>query len=729
MTKNRTLIAAKIARQDEFYTQLEDIEKELRHYEVQFHGKSILCNCDDPFQSNFFRFFVMNFERIGLKKLLATNHIPSSSPEDGKKAYKAVVTSTNSALEDLDSYKNGSCLKSEACLKSGSDVPIDMDALFSLSGNSLSELEGDGDFRSPECLEVLEEADIVVTNPPFSRFRELVRLLMVQGKNFLIMGGQLNIASADIFPLLQGHRIWLGYTHGTMEFRIPDYYGPRANRYWMDESGRKYRSFGNLCWFTNLMVEKQHAYLPLTARYDPDVYPKYDNFDAIDVPSVAKIPRDYAGNMGVPVTFMYSYNPEQFDLIGCSDNPDRLTGIRRLGKRWVTAYRRQGGTGHFSANMRSLGLSTPIHRVVFSRIIIRNRHPDLSDSKEVVFSYTDNQEMITELDRAEKELQACVQRDKRSWIDIYRLMHRVEVEKLYEGKYRSYTQWVNSAASRFGCNVSLLWARLKAGRTYTEYQERQALQGNHVPALADVKNVSPDSIKLCQQVAGKNAVMMDDLIGKVVDGTLSREDLRMAARVRKDAGYVTSHSRHSRIDPEQRTENDPEQVTAESILLVLKHDPSWIPTTESDTDSSGSYGSYIPRLYKVFPEQRTDTGSTHHVRRINAMIAETRSVTDADHICLRGIEIKVSRSDLAHNEKMAEYCDYCDYFYLAVPDGDDKMIDTARDVSLPEWGILVVRPGGPDKDSRISVIREAEKLSPRHRERSLSSVCIRLMQA
>ena len=315
MAGNTSLGAAKTAKEDEFYTQLSDIEKEMRYYRRHFKGKTVLCNCDDPFESNFFKFFVLNFQRLGLKKLIATCY--AGSPITGSqlslfdvlggdesnrgKPYKAVVTTVYDATGD-----------------GGVDM-LDVAELFKSGENELTELEGDGDFRSPECLELLEEADIVVTNPPFSLFREYIATLMEYQKYFIVIGSQNAITYKEIFPLIKENKMWLGNHGGDMKFKVPPYYEPRPTRYWQDETGQKWRSMGNTYWFTNLDHDKRHEELILYKRYTPEEYPRYDNYDAIEVAKVAEIPCDFDGVMGVPITFLDKYNPEQFELIWTSD--------------------------------------------------------------------------------------------------------------------------------------------------------------------------------------------------------------------------------------------------------------------------------------------------------------------------------------------------------------------------------------------------------------------------
>ena len=295
MSKNTSLGKAKDAKNDEFYTQLNDISNELKHYKEHFKGKTVLCNCDDPRISNFFHYFSYNFETLGLKKLITT-------------CYK-------NQERDLFSQNNSEkAISLEYCgEKNGSKVPT-------VEEIGIKELQGDGDFRSNECIELLKEADIVVTNPPFSLFREYVAQLVKYEKKFLIIGNQNAITYKEIFPLLMENKIWLGYNNGDMSFKVPSYYKPRETRFWIDESGTKWRSLGNTCWFTNLDIAKRHEDLILYKQYTPEEYPQYDNYKAININKVDNIPCDYDEAMGVPITFMNKYNPNQFEILGATES-------------------------------------------------------------------------------------------------------------------------------------------------------------------------------------------------------------------------------------------------------------------------------------------------------------------------------------------------------------------------------------------------------------------------
>ena len=298
---NNNFHNASKAKEDEFYTQLSDIEKELKHYKKHFKDKVVYCNCDDPRVSNFFHFFSYNFEKLGLKKLITTCYKNQSmdlfSQNDKEQAIYL----------EYDGDKNG-------------NFEPDPEEI------GIKTLKGNGDFRSKESIEFLKQADIVVTNPPFSLFREYVAQLIEYDKKFLIIGSQNAITYKDVFQYFKEDKIWIGYKSGDMAFQVPEHYEPRKTRYWEDEEGQKWRSLGNICWFTNLDISKRDEDLILYKTYNAEEYPKYDNYDAINVGKVAEIPMDYKGKMGVPITFLDKYNPSQFEIIGLDryveDNPN-----------------------------------------------------------------------------------------------------------------------------------------------------------------------------------------------------------------------------------------------------------------------------------------------------------------------------------------------------------------------------------------------------------------------
>ncbi len=300
---NKSLRKAKNTKEDEFYTQLSDIEKELKHYKKHFKDKVVYCNCDDPRVSNFFHFFSYNFEKLGLKRLIATCY----------KSKDLDLFSQNDTEQAIYLEYNGD--------KNGNFEP-DPEEI------GIIELKGDGDFRSAESIELLKLADIVVTNPPFSLFREYVSQLIEYKKQFLIIGGQNALTYKEIFTLMKENKMWLGYNFGNMEFKVPDYYEPRKTRFWIDEEGQKWRSLGNICWFTNLDHSKRHEDIILYKNFTEEEYPSYDYYDAVNVNKVAEIPIDYKGIMGVPITFMDKYNPDQFEILGFMNTGEENKGIR-----------------------------------------------------------------------------------------------------------------------------------------------------------------------------------------------------------------------------------------------------------------------------------------------------------------------------------------------------------------------------------------------------------------
>ena len=315
---NLALSNAKKARQDEFYTQLCDIENELKHYKSQLRRKTILCNCDDPFESNFFRYFALNFNTLGLKKLIATSYLKSPivggqlplldieglKPE-GKEPYAIEIN-------EVPDHK-----------RRGATDLADVEYLLKHDANTSRALSADGiynagDFRSRECVEFFKEADIVVTNPPFSLFREYVAQLIAYDKQFLIIGNMNALHYKEIFKLIKENKVWLGESihSGDREFRVPDHYPLQAAGFRIDEKGRKYIRVKGVRWFTNMDNPNRHEKLPLYKRYTPDEYPTYDNYNAIEISKSSEIPCDYDGLMGVPDAFLDKYNPNQFELIG-----------------------------------------------------------------------------------------------------------------------------------------------------------------------------------------------------------------------------------------------------------------------------------------------------------------------------------------------------------------------------------------------------------------------------
>ena len=292
-SQNTNLTLAKANKKDEFYTQLSDIERELKHYKKHFKDKVVLCNCDDPRVSNFFHFFSYNFEKFGLKKLIATCYKNQDSD---------LFSQNNSERAIYLEYTGD---------KSGNNVP-DAEEI------GIKHLQGDGDFRSKECIELLKQADIVVTNPPFSLFREYVAQLVEYDKKFVIIGNLNALTYRDIFKLVKENKLWFGHSihSGDREFRVPQDYPLNAAGSRVDEEGNKYIRVKGVRWYTNLDFNERHEDLILYKTYNEEEYPKYENFDAINVDVTKDIPVDYAGAMGVPITFIDKYNPDQFEIIG-----------------------------------------------------------------------------------------------------------------------------------------------------------------------------------------------------------------------------------------------------------------------------------------------------------------------------------------------------------------------------------------------------------------------------
>lgn len=282
MSKNDELYQAREAKKDEFYTQRTDIEKEVYYYKDHFRDKVVFCNCDDPEYSNFWHFFAIRFNLYGLKKLIATHYEP-----DGKPSYM------------LSMERQGN-----------ETTPV------------IKSLKGNGDFRSPECVELLKEADIVVTNPPFSLFREYVAQLIKYDKKFLIIGNINAVTYKEIFPLIKDNKLWIGCSihSGDREFRVPDSYPLNAAGCRVDEDGNKYIRVKGVRWYTNMDIKTRHTDLKIYRAYSPDLYPKYDGYDIINVNKVADIPCDYDGLMGVPITFLDKYNPDQFEILGIANS-------------------------------------------------------------------------------------------------------------------------------------------------------------------------------------------------------------------------------------------------------------------------------------------------------------------------------------------------------------------------------------------------------------------------
>jgi len=315
-SSNKNLKKAGKAKKDEFYTQLVDIENELKHYKKQLQGKVVYCNCDDPFESNFFKYFAANFNELKLKKLIATSY--AGSP----------IVGGQLSLLEIKGSKGKQPIKIEIsevpdANKDGAIDLTDVKSLLKHNTNVSSPLKGAGDFRSNECIELLKQADIVCTNPPFSLFREYLTQLMDFNKKFLIIGNVNAITYKECFKFIKDNRVWLGLTMDGRNkwFQVPDDYPINDNvANSRIENGKKYLFVKGCVWFTNLDTEKRHQNLDLYKKYNPKEYPKYDNYKAIEVSKVSDIPMDYVGPMGVPITFLNKYNPSQFEILGLAND-------------------------------------------------------------------------------------------------------------------------------------------------------------------------------------------------------------------------------------------------------------------------------------------------------------------------------------------------------------------------------------------------------------------------
>ena len=328
MVRNSNLSKAKKAKCDEFYTQLEDIEKELRHYD--FTDKTIYCNCDNPNLSNFYKYFKLNFHYLKINKLICTGYNP-----DGNGFYGE----------------------------------------YDGENEIITQLNSNGDFRSAECIEFLKECDVVVTNPPFSLFREYVAQLMEYGKKFLIIGNQNAITYKEIFPYIKNNELWMGLSmNGSNRwFQAPDDYEVKANAAgYKVVDGKKYYFVNGVAWFTNIPHNHRNEPLDLFRKYNETDYPKYDNYDAIEVSRVENIPMDYEGVMGVPITFLYKYCPTQFEIVGCADADIVPTDWKGMSAEFIETYYAQGNTGSYKEGNR---LASYIHngiaKVPYKRILIR----------------------------------------------------------------------------------------------------------------------------------------------------------------------------------------------------------------------------------------------------------------------------------------------------------------------------------------------------------------------
>ena len=375
MATNANLYKARKAKNDEFYTQLSDIENELRHYKQHFRGKIVFCNCDDPYESNFFKYFAMNFNSLRLKKLIATGYVISP-----------VVVNELSLFEDeTDIPKNQPYVVyiNEVTDLNG-DGRIDLEdvkILLKEKHNCRRKLYGDnkypaGDFRSEESIALLKQADIVVTNPPFSLFREYIRQLVEYNKNFIVWGNTNAITYKEIFPLLKDNIIWLGYmANNTKVFQIPDSYTEWDKKITKQKNdGKKYCKVPSIAVFTNLDIQKRHEDIILYKKYNPNDYPKYINYEAIEVSKVSDIPCDYDDKMGVPITFLDKYNPKQFEILGTS--LELAIPIKKVAEKGTYM---NGGNSFYTQfiTQKDIERGYKYHRE-YDRIVIRKRKSAVS---------------------------------------------------------------------------------------------------------------------------------------------------------------------------------------------------------------------------------------------------------------------------------------------------------------------------------------------------------------
>ena len=377
MAGNEILSKAKNAKKDEFYTRYEDIQAELNHYEAHFRGKTVLCNCDDPFESNFCKFFLKNFNYLGLKRLICTSY--GGSPIIGRQL---------SIFDDVDEPlqpENGYVMDiREVPMENGRGVSdMDIYRLLTSKKRGVKKLKESGDFRSEECIKYLKQADIVVTNPPFSVFREYVAQLMEYDKKFVIIGNKNALTYKEIFPLIKENKLWTGNRgfSGGMWF-YADYDGKTEKMV----DGQKIINVPSI-WLTNLDIKKRHEELILYRRYDADEYPTYDNYDAINVDKTTEIPKDYEGVMGVPITFLDKFNPEQFEIVGitktwfglASKVYPQQTQIDKSGKKSVVSKLNDGPVLKLSApptNQTYYMVDKQYYVQLYARILIRNKHPE-----------------------------------------------------------------------------------------------------------------------------------------------------------------------------------------------------------------------------------------------------------------------------------------------------------------------------------------------------------------
>ena len=363
---NEFLTNAKKVKNDEFYTQYSDIQKEIEAYLEYnpnvFRSKVVYCNCDDPFESNFFKYFAANFNALGLKKLITTSY--NKSPIAGRQL----------PLFEMEGLKSIKPKDAEAHSIEINEVPdINLDGSISLEDvkqllkhdkNTSTPLKDNGDFRSDECIELLKQSDIVCTNPPFSLFREYIAQLTDYAKKFLIIGNTNAITYQEVFKLIEQNKVWLGINNGPKVYQVPDYY--EQENIFTGTDGKKYAKMGNTGWFTNIDFEKRHEVLQLYKKYAPENYPKYDNYDAIEVSKISEIPVDYDGVMGVPVTFLDRYNPEQFKILGITDRHN-ISGLR------TKTYTIADDPKYNDLNRRGAIKTNDGYKLTYARILIKRK--------------------------------------------------------------------------------------------------------------------------------------------------------------------------------------------------------------------------------------------------------------------------------------------------------------------------------------------------------------------
>lgn len=381
---NSNLTSAKKAKKDEFYTQWVDIEREVNAYLEYdpdvFQGKVILLPCDDPEWSNFTKFFALHFIEYGIRKLISTSYAPNSN-DNGAYYAPTLFETTDPQYDAVKTRANGRLFTLE-------NKDISDDGVVNIEDLQWRYLQGDGDFRSHELTSLRDESDIVITNPPFSLFRQFLPWVIEADKKLLIIGNMNAVTYKEVFPLIQGNRLWLGpsITSGDREFRVPDSYPLEGAGTRIDSDGNRFIRIKGVRWFTNLEHGRRHEPLQLMTEADNIKFSKhkevrgvgyetYHNYDAIDVPFADAIPSDYEGIMGVPITLLDRYNPDQFQIVANGDDMDmtREVGVRQLGEEFIRIYREQGGTGHLSPGMRMLCLTRPRHRSAYKRILVRHR--------------------------------------------------------------------------------------------------------------------------------------------------------------------------------------------------------------------------------------------------------------------------------------------------------------------------------------------------------------------